>query len=658
MARKLLWAAKIDFPQRSRSSTGNVRRAAAVSALMFGCTVLSQSAAPADSECKVTDFFVNELVPKLQSARAASTVVQIVHHAPPNASGGMPASVGADAAPARDEAQAIRLTIEQRDLNAFIRALPADADLRRVALLKSVALDHAFRNGALAIVRQILDWQPDALAERFPHSNRIAVEAVASEWSALQYFQRQGVPIANRPDDNDYLELLRILLKAGATPDGNLDGRPPLGIIATLPPTPATIAAAKLLLEAGANINAPWPDAVPPLVTAAESSNGEVARLMLATQHPDRESLDAALVKTPIVGTNLVLGLLLEAGADINTARSPTDDPRRVFTPALQAASRFKFNGERSVMQLMIRYRADPNRLPTQGKSDSPLTLVAPDVELMTGLLGLGADVNYRNLNGDTALLLAIGSPEAGAPTAHSDRYASIALLLGHGADASAENPAGVAPLKATGSTDTAVVSLLMAHGATWRLNDRDLSYYRQYQAPMGRYSWAVLNQKDALAAAMLAHGEGLSPEDCGILYYAAATGSDATLAALLKHHLGSYAVRADDRTPLMAAAAHGQLAAVRLLLDRHIASVDERTPRGVGLEGNGHGPPLPAPVGALSPLMIAAQMNRAAVAEELIRRGADINAHDTEGRTPLRYAQGAYAHEAITVLQAHGAKN
>ena len=164
MARKLLWAAKIDFPQRSRSSTGNVRRAAAVSALMFGCTVLSQSAAPADSECKVTDFFVNELVPKLQSARAASTVVQIVHHAPPNASGGMPASVGADAAPARDEAQAIRLTIEQRDLNAFIRALPADADLRRVALLKSVALDHAFRNGALAIVRQILDWQPDALA--------------------------------------------------------------------------------------------------------------------------------------------------------------------------------------------------------------------------------------------------------------------------------------------------------------------------------------------------------------------------------------------------------------------------------------------------------------------------------------------------------------
>jgi ankyrin repeat protein len=55
---------------------------------------------------------------------------------------------------------------------------------------------------------------------------------------------------------------------------------------------------------------------------------------------------------------------------------------------------------------------------------------------------------------------------------------------------------------------------------------------------------------------------------------------------------------------------------------------------------------------------MIAAQMNRAAVAEELIRRGADINAHDAEGRSALRYAQLAYAHEAITVLQAHGAKD
>jgi uncharacterized protein len=635
-----------------------MNRFTALAGLTVGCMLLLQSAATAGSECVVKDFSVNGQMENLPAP--AVPIARKVGRPPPNANFGAGAPTAtSNPEPARDAADAIRHAVARRDLTAFLRLLPADPARRQDALRKSAALDDAFRNCALAIVRQILRSQPDALAtERFPNSNRIAVAAVASEWNSLQYFERQGVPIDNRPDDNDYPELLRILLKAGATPNGNYDGVTPLAIIAALPPTPATIEAARLLLDAGASIGAPSPGEAPPLVAAAKSSNGEILRMMLATRHPDQELLDAALVSTAITGTNSALPLLLEAGANINTSQAPDGSPRNFFTPALWAASRFKFESERNVMQLMIRYRADPNRLAIPVSVDSPLTLVTPDVELMTGLLDLGADANYLGVSGNTALVLAVTAPAASAPAGQSARYASIAALLKHGADASKEDSFGVSPLKATRAGDTAVVSLLMEHGATWRLNDRDLRYYKQYQVPIGRYSWAVLQQKDALAAAMLAHKEPLSSDDCGIVYYAAASGSDATLAILLDQHLGSYAVRADNLTPLMAAAAHGQLGAVRLLLDHHVANVEERTPRRVGLEGNGHGPPAPALVGALRPLMFAGQTNSAAVAEELIRRGAEVNARDFGGYTALHYAQIAYADAVVAVLQAHGATN
>jgi ankyrin repeat protein len=604
------------------------------------------------------DFGGSDLIPNLQSARAVRTVVRTVQVKPPNTAGAGASAGVKNAAPVHDEAEAIRRAIAQRNLKAFIGSLPGDAALRRAALRKSFALDDAFREGSLPIVRQILVWQPDALAERAPNSNSMALQEVASEWGSFEYFAQQGVAIANRPADSDLPELLQILLKAGASADGYMDWRPPLGIIATLAPTPAAIAAARMLLAAGAKVDAPRPGAQPPLVFAAQAANGEVARLMLEAQHPTQESLDAALVKTPISGTNPVLAMLLEAGADINTRRSPSGDPRSFITPAQTAASRFKTEGERDLLRLLIRYKADPNRLVNPGVTDSPLMLVTPDVELMTGLLEIGADPNYRNLAGDTALLITVRGPAAGAPSEPSARYASTALLLGHGADPSAENNAGVSPLKATGADDAKLVSLLMAHGATWRLREDDFSDYRQREVPIGRYSWAVLHDKDALAAAMLAHGERPTKEDCGLTYYAAYTGSEATLAALLDHHSGNYAVRDEaDHTPLMAAVVHGRLGTVRLLLDHHVAAVDEHTSRGVGIARDAYALPFPALVGGATPLMLAAQMNRPEIAEELIRRGADVNAHDFSGHTALDYASSSYGRGVIPVLEAHGAK-
>ena len=644
----------------------------AMAAIVIACgSAFDPSAAIATTECRVIDLGGDDPVPGLQGARAQGVVRSIVNRTAGNAVAGAATPAQTAATPPRDEPEAVRRAIGNRDLPAFIAALPAEPAQRQAVLRKSLALESAFTDAALPIVRQILRWQPDALAELSAQAKQVALERVASEWSTLQYFAEHGVPVANPPAEEDFPALIELLIKAGAAPDGQLDWRPPLGIVASLPRTPATVTAARLLLAAGADVNAPRPGAQPPLVFAAQSANAEILRLMLETHHASHESLDAAIVKTPLVAANEALPLLLAAGADINTLRPPGGDPRVLLTPAETAATRFKFAGERDLVRLMIRYHVDPNRQVRSGVTDSPLMLVTPDVELMRGFLELGADPNYRNVAGDTALLLALRAPDAGrrsgdagnagtgaAAESPSDRLGAVALLLDHGADGSLENKAGESPLKATRADDAPIVALLMAHGASWKLGARDLSAYTERQIAVGRYGWAVLQHKDALALAMLTHGEPISRDDCGLVYYAAASGSNATLGAIL----GTAGVDPHVRdmaglTPLMAAVTHDHIASVRLLLDRGAATVDERTPRGAGLEA-GQEQRGPERLGGETALMLAARMNRVEIAEELIRRGADVNAHDFAGRSVIAYGLAGYGRDIVPLLQSHGARD
>jgi ankyrin repeat protein len=52
------------------------------------------------------------------------------------------------------------------------------------------------------------------------------------------------------------------------------------------------------------------------------------------------------------------------------------------------------------------------------------------------------------------------------------------------------------------------------------------------------------------------------------------------------------------------------------------------------------------------------APLDRVAIAEDLIRRGADINGHDFGGRTVLDYTNAGPQHEVTAVLRAHGARD
>jgi uncharacterized protein len=489
----------------------------------------------------------------------------------------------------------IRQAIRRRDTQGLMQLLPKGTQARNSMLTRLYALDSAFAANAASIVRLILTWMPDAMHDRFKNSNSIALQSLTGGWRFLVWQAKSGASIDNPPTGDERIYLINLLLDAGANADGVPESDSPLAELASFAATPDTVRAGKLLLEHGAHIDARNPSEIPPLVVAAQAQNGDIVRLMLEQSHADQHLLDVAVANSAIVEVNSALEPLLQAGANINIVGAKYGDPRVPFTPAADASRRFKFQGERQLMQLMIRFKADPNRVPKY--RDSPLMDVIHDPEFVRELLALGADPVYHNV------------------------------------------ASGQTPLRETGPDDVDAVDMLLARGAKLDLTDADM---RQYPIRIGEISWAILNNKDALAAALAKRSGKPRGADCGALYYAAATGADRTLKQLLDERVSARSPSDDeDKTPLMVAATAGRLNAVRLLLDSRAASVDEKTPTRLTPISGEFGITGYQWTGGKTALMFAAAFDRADVVRELIRRGANVRITDRTGLSALDYARG-----------------
>jgi ankyrin repeat protein len=243
-------------------------------------------------------------------------------------------------------------------------------------------------------------------------------------------------------------------------------------------------------------------------------------------------------------------------------------------------------------------------------------------------LLDGGAAVDARTLDGATALHWAT----------RADSLETVELLLGAGADARAVDLYGVTPLYLAAENGSApVIAALLEAGA-----DPNTA------APTGQtvLMTAVRNGKVDAIALLLDRGAVLDARDPEF-----------------------------EQTALMLAVREGNAEAVALLIERG-ADVDAHTRIGPtpefvppckrtgcfsegaginrgGIPNRGWRPPVR---GGLTPLLYAARDGRTAEAEQLIAAGADIEQAEANGIRPLLMALLTYRLDIVHLLLEHGA--
>jgi ankyrin repeat protein len=264
-------------------------------------------------------------------------------------------------------------------------------------------------------------------------------------------------------------------------------------------------------------------------------------------------------------------------------AQQPASTPQDKMYAALRS-------GDTAAVSRLLEDGADVNMKDRRGGA-TPLMNAAAfgSIETMRLLIEKGADVNARSAGNATALMWAATDP------------AKIALLVDKGADVNAVSELGHTPLMLAAMSDnsSAIVRLLLERGADPK--------------PVARADKVT---------ALLAATRG---NDLESIRQLAASG-DVNAADLA------------GMTPLMNAAAHGNVAAVKLMLARGANVNAVSAPPGT-VPGS-HVKNGIIQIGTLTPLLLAvATGGSAEVVNTLIAAGADVNARDARGLTALMTA-------------------
>jgi ankyrin repeat protein len=254
-------------------------------------------------------------------------------------------------------------------------------------------------------------------------------------------------------------------------------------------------------------------------------------------------------------------------------------------SPAKDAGDRFYQVIRNNRMEELHRLVEKPGPNQRDAHGGTPLHYAAAygSMDALILLVTHGAQVNATNDFGVTPLMLAIGEP------------AKATFLVGHGADVNARSKMGRTPLLLAAFTSGAseTVRLFLEHNAIPVRDDSGVT-------PLLAAAYA---NDGASMRLLMEHGGGVNDQDKG------------------------------GFTPLMYAAVNGNVDAVQLLL-AHGSAVNAVTgAQSMGTVKNG-----PIALGALTPLMLAAPRGPSVI-ELLIQAGANVDAQDVRGMTPLMWA-------------------
>jgi uncharacterized protein len=410
---------------------------------------------------------------------------------------------------------------------------------------------------------------------------------------------------------HDDLKAAEALIKAGAdVKAANRYGVTPMYLAALNGSTPML----RLLLDAGVDPNSANPGGETALMTAARTGKVDAVKLLLdrgaSVDAQDAEHSQTALMWAVLENHSDVVELLLERGANINSHTKVTitkgeyvparpaaasgagiirqralPTPNGGMTPLLFAIR----DGNVPMMRLLLDHHADINA--SSGNHTTPLliALLNGQVAMATELVNRGADINAADDYHRAALYAAIDlrnfnhEKYTDLPTDGVDPLDLIQLLLQKGANPNLQ-------------TDTVPVHGLMQFDGSWVNFDGETPFVR-----------AALSGDIEVMRLLLAHGA-----DPNI---ATTQGSTALMAAA-----GINWIPGQTYTRTEA----DYVEAVKLCLERG------------------------APVNAANSLGLTAMHGAAnrgwvSIMQILADHGANLDAKDKEGRTPMTYAQGIF---------------